>query len=194
MGLVDYSDSSEGEDEADKGADARERPTKRRKLSDDKPSASLPPLPAAFRDLYSSTVRTSSQDDPSLHGGRKRVTPHVAGNWPAHVYLECKSCAFLLYSCSSSRGFLYLWIWARRGKLIPTRVSQTRATNPPRTSSMRHPNRRHFKHRIYSQSPKEQPRRLPPTARFPLPPSNSQNNPKRLLPLPAQILHQPSRR
>ncbi|KAF7196769.1 U6 snRNA phosphodiesterase [Pseudocercospora fuligena] len=78
MGLVDYSDSEE-EDAAPK--------SKRRRLSNVRENA-LPPLPAGFRDLYSSTVRTSTQDDPALHGGRKRVTPHVAGNWPTHVYLD----------------------------------------------------------------------------------------------------------
>ncbi|USW54745.1 Putative U6 snRNA phosphodiesterase Usb1 [Septoria linicola] len=80
MGLVDYSES-DGEDEV------IEPQTKKRKLSSEHNKA-LPPLPAGFRDLYSSTVRTSVQDDPALHGGRKRVTPHVAGNWPTHIYLD----------------------------------------------------------------------------------------------------------
>jgi hypothetical protein len=80
MGLVNYSSSDEDEPVA-----------KKRRLSTDTTIAALPPLPNNFRDLYSSTVRASTHDDPSLHGGRKRVTPHVAGNWPAHVYLECKS-------------------------------------------------------------------------------------------------------
>ncbi|GIZ43811.1 hypothetical protein CKM354_000702400 [Cercospora kikuchii] len=78
MGLVDYSDSSESE---------AEPASKRRKLETQQTNV-LPPLPAQFRDLYSSTVRTSTRDDPALHGGRKRVTPHVAGNWPTHVYLD----------------------------------------------------------------------------------------------------------
>jgi hypothetical protein len=86
MGLVDYSDSEADEDET-KGNEIAP-PAKRRRVSG--APSNLPPLPQSFRDLYSSTVRTSTQDDPSLHGGRKRVTPHVPGNWPTHAYLECE--------------------------------------------------------------------------------------------------------
>ncbi|EME44122.1 hypothetical protein DOTSEDRAFT_172151 [Dothistroma septosporum NZE10] len=86
MGLVDYSDSDE--DAHQSPASPRPPAKKRKTLGDEKDAAALPPLPASFRDLYSSTVRTSTQDDPSLHAGRKRVVPHIAGNWPTHVYLE----------------------------------------------------------------------------------------------------------
>ncbi|KAK5700264.1 poly(U)-specific 3'-to-5' RNA exonuclease [Elasticomyces elasticus] len=79
MALVSYSSSS---DSADEEVSTRP-PSKTRKTE-----TALPPLPNAFRDLYSSTVRTTTSDDPSLHGGRKRVTPHGEGQWPGHVYLE----------------------------------------------------------------------------------------------------------
>ncbi|KAJ0414289.1 U6 snRNA phosphodiesterase Usb1 [Aspergillus carlsbadensis] len=85
MALVQYSDSeSDFEQETP--------PRKINKLDEDTQSRNspntLPPLPAAFHDLYASSIRISVRDDPSLHGGRKRVIPHVEGNWPTHIYLE----------------------------------------------------------------------------------------------------------
>lgn len=91
MSLVQYSDSdsnSAGEEDASLSAQKPKTVLKRKRSepgNDD-----LPPLPAAFHDLYSTNARVSTSDNPSLHGGRKRAVPHVEGNWPSHVYLECK--------------------------------------------------------------------------------------------------------
>jgi hypothetical protein len=84
MPLVQYSDS-----ESDSESRSSLRPAKKPRHNIN-PGPSLPPLPASFHNLYASSTRVSVQDNPSLHGGRKRVIPHVEGNWPTHLYLECE--------------------------------------------------------------------------------------------------------
>jgi hypothetical protein len=89
MALVDYS-SSEDEDMPKLPTDTQSDQTagvKRKREAQE--LADLPPLPSKFHDLYASTTRVSIRDDPSLHGGRKRVTPHIEGGWPTHLYIEC---------------------------------------------------------------------------------------------------------
>jgi len=87
--LVDYSDSaSEAEDTSANTTDT----SGKRKREDSPPNANrakLPPLPSSFHSVYATNVRTSTRDDPSLHGGRTRQVVHVSGNWPTHIYLEC---------------------------------------------------------------------------------------------------------
>jgi len=84
MALVDYSSSDE-DDVPEPDTSTANLKRKR----DSETTNDLPPLPSKFHDLYASTTRVSTRDDPNLHGGRKRVTPHVEGNWPTHLYIEC---------------------------------------------------------------------------------------------------------
>ncbi|OTB04450.1 hypothetical protein M426DRAFT_320807 [Hypoxylon sp. CI-4A] len=86
MALVDYSSDSSSEGESASATVKRQK--KSHGETSDEPATLLPPLPATFHDLYASTVRVSTTDDPTLHQGRKRVNPHKAGNWPSHLYIE----------------------------------------------------------------------------------------------------------
>ncbi|KKA26212.1 hypothetical protein TD95_000090 [Thielaviopsis punctulata] len=93
MPLVDYPSDSDPDSEAESIVDPVAPPPKKRKScasENDKEARSqtVPPLPQAFLDLYTTNARASPVDDPSLHQGRKRQTPHVAGQWPSHVYIE----------------------------------------------------------------------------------------------------------
>jgi len=90
MSLVQYSDSeSDSDTQTSPPPPAKRIRPNTQCQRPNNPGSSLPPLPTTFYDLYATSTRVSVQDDPSLHGGRKRVIPHVEGNWPTHLYLEC---------------------------------------------------------------------------------------------------------
>jgi hypothetical protein len=95
MALVDYASSDEG-DTPETATTTNDQTVRTKRKRDTQEPDDLPPLPSKFHDLYASTTRVSTRDDPSLHAGRKRVTPHVEGNWPTHLYIECTS--FVVFS------------------------------------------------------------------------------------------------
>lgn len=117
--LVDYRDTDSSED-ASPSQEPQAR--KRRKLSSSEtttsstPTASsrgkaaaVPAPPASFYSLYATNVRTTTADDPALHGGRKRQVAHKEGNWPTHIYLECMPLFLSLsLALASSATFRYV--------------------------------------------------------------------------------------
>ncbi|EPE29368.1 hypothetical protein GLAREA_00528 [Glarea lozoyensis ATCC 20868] len=88
MALVDYTSSSSDEDNPKNSTASKDQVIGGKRKHDTKEFENLPPLPSKFHDLYASTTRASTRDDPSLHSGRKRGTPHIEGNWPTHLYIE----------------------------------------------------------------------------------------------------------
>lgn len=110
MSLVDYSDSDNSDDdqshiieaEAEAGSKCAPHSQKRKQIDVSNPS--LPPLPDSFHDLYPTAKRRSNQDDPGLHSGRQRSTPHVEGNWPTHIYIECELNFFFFEGYLNSHG------------------------------------------------------------------------------------------
>ena len=98
MSLVDYPDT-DSDQESQSGKVLVQAGTQS-SVTSDTISGSVhkpPPLPREFRSLYATNVRASTVDDPDLHGGRSRQVPHIEGNWPTHIYLECKWQSFQSY-------------------------------------------------------------------------------------------------
>ncbi|KAF4592150.1 U6 snRNA phosphodiesterase [Ophiocordyceps camponoti-floridani] len=130
MALVDYSSSSSSSEAGDAHA------PKRLKSQQDTKALAMPPLPAAFHDLYASTVRHSVVDDPCLHQGRKRQTPHIPGCWPSHIYVEWHptpqqhgtlSKLLSMVEAEMGRGFeLHRFLTSDLGAPLPLHISLSR--------------------------------------------------------------------
>ncbi|CAK7218023.1 poly(U)-specific 3'-to-5' RNA exonuclease [Sporothrix curviconia] len=131
MGLVDYASSSDGDDDSSADDTGQVVPAVEATLPP------LPPLPRAFHDLYAATVRTAPADDPALHQGRHRAIPHVAGQWPSHLYIEWfpsttehKQLARLLASLGDAlgqgQGAFHSFLTSDLGAPLPLHISLSR--------------------------------------------------------------------
>ncbi|KAF3001313.1 poly(U)-specific 3'-to-5' RNA exonuclease [Curvularia kusanoi] len=89
MSLVQYPDSDSDTasiEDASLSAEAQKpKAALKRKRSSQPSNDDLPPLPAAFHDLYSTNARVSTSDDPSLHGGR---VPSQAESESLHTLIQ----------------------------------------------------------------------------------------------------------
>jgi hypothetical protein len=74
--LVLYSDSSEDEKEGD---DTLKKEVKR-KL----------PMPFKADDDYDDAAKKVKTNESDQHQGRTRTIPHQEGNWPSHIFIDCK--------------------------------------------------------------------------------------------------------
>ncbi|TVY19212.1 U6 snRNA phosphodiesterase, partial [Lachnellula arida] len=144
MALVDYPSSDEDEQNGNDQETTNEAATgnlnlnlKRKRQNENESPNDLPPLPSKFHDLYASSSRVSTRDDPSLHGGRKRVTPHIEGNWPTHLYIEwypaTAECESLSKLISNLKGLplkesskLHSFLTSDLGAPLPLHISLSR--------------------------------------------------------------------
>jgi len=59
-----------------------------------------------WHDYYDKDRRAASSDDPSLHDGRIRGSPHVEGNFPSFAQIICKDNSFHFSNFFSTSLFL----------------------------------------------------------------------------------------